>query len=108
MSSIRDKFGRHHHDQLFRNSSATINGMLLDTLEIRFSESVTDKEKIQEIASETFSNSSIDWIAWPEDTRCTIGLNAGYYKLDRFGRVFAKHGIKFDAIRPFYSARLST
>ncbi len=107
MAAIYDEFGRHHHDQLYRNSSETIDGVLLDSLEIRFIDSVSDKEKISGIIYEIFSNEKIERIVWPEDTRCTMALKAGYYKLGGLEQAISNHGGKLDTINHFYSARLS-
>jgi len=109
MPSMLDKFGRHHQDQLYRNSSETMNGILLDTVEIGFdaSTSKNDQEAIRELITGVLASSKVEWIAWPSDSRCTIGLKAGRYKLDMLEHALLKREFKFDTLNHFYSARLT-
>ena len=104
-----DKFGRLHHDQRYRNSIHTARGILLDTVEIDFLEPVnpSNQEKIRKSMVEVFSESVIEWIEWPGDSRCTIGLIMDYYNLAKLKGVLSKYNIKINEVKPSYSARLS-
>ena len=102
-----DTFGRHHHDQLHRNSNTTSQGTYLDTLEIIFNKPIPagDKERVREII-DAFSEKKVGRIAWPLDIRCTLTVPAGYYRVAELQRSLSKSGFNVNGINHFYSARL--
>lgn len=107
---MMDQYGRHHHEQLTRNSYNTVQGPLLDTIEIQFDKNISTegRDRIKEILSEFATESKFQWMSWPHENLATIGLTADYYKVDKLRVMLEKTPFKMDQLSYFYSARANS
>ena len=106
---MKDRFGRHHNSQLFRNKISTPEGIFLDSIEFIYSKPLKDseKEKVTKFVRNFFTNKDIKWNTWPEDSRFSIGLEAGCVRIENLKKVLSSAEIEPEEINHFFSARLS-
>ncbi len=104
-----DKYGRHHHDQLFRNNNLLYPRLYVDTIELAFDRDLSPPERDHLSALITrFAGKPPTLIARSHPGLLTIGLPADNYEMKELEEILIKADLKPTAIKACYSARLQS